>query len=129
MNTATGIEMNEELNGDGIIEIRTYSLKPGTGSSFHRCMQEQSLPLLKAANVEVLVAGPSMVDADSYLLVRGYRDQQDRRDSQDRFYASPAWREGPRAAIIACIEHSIDVILPRSAALTLNLSTTTTQHN
>jgi hypothetical protein len=31
----------------GIVEIRTYTLKPGSGAEFHRTLVEDALPMLE----------------------------------------------------------------------------------
>src|SRR6185436_1022330 len=55
-----------------IIEIRSYNLKPGTRDTFHKLFNEQALPLLKRWNIEVVSAGPSILDESSYFLIRAY---------------------------------------------------------
>ncbi|MBV1775164.1 NIPSNAP family protein [Burkholderiaceae bacterium DAT-1] len=102
---------------DGMIEIRTYQLKPGCGARFHYLVTTQSVPLLRAAGEVVLAANPSLHSDDRYILIRAYRDLAHREQSQNNFYASTAWRRGPREAIIACIENSIDVVLAGSQLL------------
>lgn len=94
-----------------ILEIRSYQLKPGTGQYFHQLMQEQSLPLLDAAGVGVVLAQPSLHSPDHYILIRRYRDQAHLQFSQEAFYGSAVWRQGPREAIISCIACSTDVII------------------
>ena len=94
-----------------ILEMRSYQLKPGTGKSFHQLMQDQSLPLLEAAGVKLVLAQPSMHSPDHYILIRRYDNLAHRQSSQDAFYASAAWRQGPRDAILACIISSTDVII------------------
>ena len=94
-----------------IVEIRSYQLKPGTGKNFHQLMYEQSLPLLEAAGVSVAFAQPSLHSLDHYILIRRYENLAHRQSSQDAFYASAAWRQGPREAVLACITSSTDVIV------------------
>jgi hypothetical protein len=74
------------------VEIRSYNLKPGTRDEFHRLMLEQSLPMLKRWNVDVVACGPSIHDDDSYYLIRAYTSLADRQESQDAFYGSAEWR-------------------------------------
>lgn len=93
------------------VEIRSYELKPGTRDAFDRLMREQALPMLQRWNVDVVGCGPSPHDADSYMLVRSYRDLDEREASQDAFYGSDEWRDGPREAILALIDHYTSVVL------------------
>ena len=86
-----------------LVEIRTYALKPGRRAAFHALLSQQSVPLLAAAKIDVVAFGQSVTDADGYFLIRAFDDESHLRASQDTFYASAAWREGPRSAVIDCI--------------------------
>ena len=94
-----------------LVEIRSYKLKPGSGARFHQLVCEESMPLLRAANVEVVAFGPSLHDPDAYFLVRAYDNIDHRRDSQEAFYSSDAWRNGLRQSIVELIEADQDVVL------------------
>src|SRR5215813_6129956 len=93
------------------LEIRSYNLKPGTRDAFHRLVVEQSWPMLKRWHVDVVVFVPSLHDADSYVLMRAYDSLEQRQKSQDDFYGSAEWRQGPREAIVALIESDASVVL------------------
>ena len=93
------------------VEIRSYRLKPGTGADFHRLVVEQSLPMLKRWNVDVVAYGPSLHDADAYYLIRAYSSLSARQESQDAFYGSVEWRQGPRDAILALIESHTSFVI------------------
>lgn len=100
-----------------IIEIRSYQLKPGTGSQFHQLLHEKSLPLLAAAGIDVVLATASLQTQDAYLLVRAFESLAHCEQSQQAFYASAAWQNGPRACILACIESSNALVLAADATL------------
>src|SRR5689334_13591951 len=70
----------------GMIEIRSYNLKPGTRNEFDRLFLQKALPLLNKWNINVVAYGPSLHDSDSYFLVRSYKNLQDRQESEDSFY-------------------------------------------
>ena len=93
------------------VEIRSYNLKPGSRDEFHRLMTEQALPMLERWRVDVVDYGPSLHDADSYFLIRAYDSLEDRQQSQDRFYGSDEWRQGPREPVLALIESYTSVVL------------------
>lgn len=99
------------------VEFRTYQLHPGTEARFDALVQRHSRPLLLQAGTQVVWAGPSLQDAQAYLLVRAYADLAELESSQAQFYASAAWREGPREAVLACIASSTSVVvqLPQAA--------------
>lgn len=93
-----------------IIEIRSYNLKAGTRTRFHRIVTEQSMPLLKQWGIDVVAYGPSLHDENSYFLIRAYLSLQERQQSQNEFYSSSEWRLGPRQSIIECIESDTSVV-------------------
>jgi hypothetical protein len=73
---------------------------------------EESIPMLERWGVDVVAFGPSLDDDDLYYLIRRYASLEELRRSQDAFYGSDEWREGPREAILALIESDISVVLP-----------------
>ena len=93
------------------VEIRSYNLKLGTRSQFHRLVVEQAVPMLHRWRVDVVAYGPSPHDADSYYLIRAYPNPEERKRSQDAFYSSAEWHQGPREAILALIETYATIVL------------------
>lgn len=94
-----------------IVEIRSYNLKPGTRDEFHRLVVHASLPMLKRWGVDVVAFGPSPHDFDSYYLIRAYAGLDERQASQDAFYGSAEWCEGPRQAIVSLIASDTSIVL------------------
>jgi hypothetical protein len=90
---------------DQFVEIRSYNLKPGARGTFHRLFVREALPMLQRWKVDVVAYGPSPHDSDSYYLVRGYSSPDQRQRSQDAFYGSNEWKQGPREAILGLIEN------------------------
>jgi hypothetical protein len=82
---------------------------------FHDLVTHSSLPLLAAAGTDVVAYGPSLHDPDAYFLIRAYESVDHLRSSQDAFYSSAAWRQGPREAIVALIERDVNAVLWLSA--------------
>jgi hypothetical protein len=93
------------------LEIRSYALTPGTRAEFHRLFMEEAMPLLKRWAVDVVAYGPSLHDENSYYLMRCYDSLAHREESENAFYGSDEWRQGPREAIIALIENYTEVVL------------------
>jgi hypothetical protein len=93
------------------LEIRSYTLKAGTRDEFDRLFLEEAMPLLKRWKVDVVAYGPSLHDENSYYLMRRYNSLAQREQSEDAFYGSDAWRQGPRAAILALIENYTEIVL------------------
>ena len=100
-----------------VIEIRTYQLHPGAAARFHQTMQQQSMALLRAAGTDVLAAGPSLENAESYMLVRAYASRAERISTQAAFYQSDAWRHGPHEAVMACIASYHTLVLEAEPSL------------
>jgi hypothetical protein len=99
-----------------ILEIRSYTLKPGTRERFHQRFERESLPMLRRAKVDVVAYGPSLADHDSYFLMRAYPSLEERQRSEDAFYGSDEWRNGPRAAVLADIDTYTTVVIRVDAA-------------
>ena len=93
------------------VEFRGYNLQPGTRAEFHRLMSEVSLPMLQRWDVDVVEFGPSLHDDTSYYLIRAYASLEERQRSQDAFYASAEWKEGPRKDILSRIESYTSAVI------------------
>ena len=103
----------------GVVEIRTYELTAGSQDAFGRLFAEQVLPMLRERGHDVVHAGPSAHAADMFILVRAYTSEQDRRASQDAFYGSDAWRNGPRSEVLWLIRGFTSGVLPITAGTLL----------
>jgi hypothetical protein len=87
-----------------ITEIRIYKLKENTAAEFYSVFKEQSLPMMKRWKVNVVDFGFSLIDKDSFHLIRNYENLAHRQESQDAFYGSDEWINGPEKAIMSCID-------------------------
>jgi hypothetical protein len=96
---------------ENIIEILTLDIKPGRRDEFHQVYVNQSLPLLKKWNFRVLAYGPSLHDDKSYYVIRAFRSLEDRQKSEDAFYNSDDWKQGPRDSIMGLVEHFAYVVV------------------
>jgi hypothetical protein len=94
-----------------LVEIRSYKLKPGSGARFHDLVVTQSMPLLDESGTDVVAFGQSVHDREAYFLIRAYDSLDHRRTSQEAFYSSGAWINGPRQSIIELIEAHWDVVV------------------
>lgn len=93
------------------VEIRSYNLKPGTRAEFHRLFVEEAFPMLKRWKVDVVAYGPSPHDQNSYYLIRRYDSLAHREQTEDAFYDSDEWRQGPREAVVALIDYYTEIVL------------------
>ncbi len=87
-----------------LIELRVYTLKPGTRSAFQDRFERQILPMLERFGIEVVRAGPSLHDEESFHLIRRFASLAERTAQLDRFYGSKEWIEQHDAAVMAMIE-------------------------
>lgn len=97
------------------VEIRAYNLRPGTRDEFHRMVVAEAEPMLRRWNVDVVAYGPSSHDNLSYFMIRAYSSLDERLRSQNAFYGSDEWRDGPRDRILALIENYTSVVLQLDA--------------
>jgi hypothetical protein len=86
-----------------IVDFRSYTLKPGRAEDFDRLMRTQAIPMLIRWGFDVVAQGLSADGDDRAYLVRAYRDLTHREVSEDIFYGSTEWLDGPREAIMDCI--------------------------
>jgi hypothetical protein len=107
----TGPPIHHENDMSHFIEIRSYSLKPGTREKFHRLFLEEAFPMLQRWNVDVVASGPSLHDPDSYFLMRRFDSLAQREESENAFYGSDEWKQGPRESIIALIDSYTEIVL------------------
>jgi len=103
-------QRNDKRIVNHLIEIRSINLKPGRREEFHRLYIEQALPLLKRWNFDVVAHGPSLHDENSYYVIRRYDSLAQREQSEDAYYSSDDWRQGPREAILALMENYTDIV-------------------
>jgi hypothetical protein len=109
---AAGTIMGMNPKDSAVVELRSYTLKPGMRSSFHQLVLDYSLPMLQRWKIAVLGYGPSLQEDSSYYLVRAYGSLEERQRSEDAFYGSDEWKKGPRASIVSRIIDYTTVIVP-----------------
>jgi hypothetical protein len=99
-----------------LVEIRAYRLRPGMRDDFHATVIERALPMVRAYGMDVVAHGPVPNDENGYFLVRSFADLAQLTAQENGFYGSPAWREGPREALMSRIEAYVDTLLWLSPA-------------
>jgi hypothetical protein len=97
--------MASPATSEKVIEILILDIKPGRRDEFHRVYETQSLPLLKKWKFNLVAHGPSLHDANSYYVIRAFKSLGEREQSEDAFYSSDDWRQGPREAIMGLVDH------------------------
>lgn len=92
-----------------LVEIRTYRLKPGCAERFVAAFQ-RALPLVGEA-MDVVAFGRSDHEHESFHLIRAYRDRVQLEGQQDAFYSSAAWHNGPREALLECLDDYLNTLI------------------
>jgi ketosteroid isomerase-like protein len=112
-----------------VVEIRSYNLKPGTRDHFQKLFLEQAHPMLQRVQMDVVGYGPSMHDETSWFLMRSFESIGERQRSEDAFYGSAEWRDGPRDAILELIESYTTVVVELDEATIAGLRTRNAERN
>lgn len=97
------------------VEIRSYKLHAGHGPAFERVFRERAEPMVRAYGMDVVAFGKSAHDDNAYYLVRAFDSVAHLTHSEDAFYGSEAWRNGPREELLSHIESYQDTVLELSA--------------
>ncbi len=94
-----------------MIEIRTYTLHPGAMDEYARLFEEEAAPMLVRHGIDVVAYGSSIGDPVGFYLMRAFDNLEHRKRSEDAFYGSTEWRDGPRESVIALIDSYLDLVL------------------
>ena len=97
--------MEAPAKQDQVLEILTLDIKPGRREEFHQLYVTEALPLLRKWHFLVVAHGPSLHDENSYYVVRLFKTLEERKASEDAYYSSKDWKNGPRSAILGLVEH------------------------
>lgn len=105
------------MSANQILELRVYTLHPGMRDAFDARFHDEVLPMLVAHGIDVVVAAPSLHDADSYCLLRAYPSIGARQAALDTFYGSEAWLSRHDEAVMAMIASYSTVVLDAAPPL------------
>jgi len=92
------------MKTDGLIELRVYTLNPGTRAAFQQRFSEQILPMLQRHGITVVHAGPSAHDDNSFCLIRAFPSLDTRERQLAEFYGSEEWLTRHEEAVMAMID-------------------------
>lgn len=87
-----------------ITEVRIYKLKENVSEKFNKIFIEQSLKMMERWKINVVDYGFSLIDKESFYLIRNYESIEQRKVSQDAFYGSEEWISGPEKELMSCID-------------------------
>jgi len=87
-----------------IIEMRTYTTKPGRRAEFLKIFCEKSMPAHAEIGMSILGPFLSLEDEDTFFFMRGFPDLASREPMKARFYESPLWRKELEALLMPMLE-------------------------
>lgn len=93
-----------------MLEIRTYRIREGERDEFGR-RASAVVPMLQRYGIDVVGHGPSIEDAEHYVLLRSFASLDERDEQEGAFYEGDEWLSGPREGILELIETYHTVVL------------------
>ena len=94
-----------------LIEVRTYRLKPDCAGRFVNAVRV-ALPLVRShGGMDVVAFGRSDHEEESFFLIRAFDSREQLVAQQDAFYGSEEWRQGPRQALVDCLDTYLNTLL------------------
>jgi len=102
-----------------LLEIRLFTLLPGTRVEFDRISREGTIPLMRRCGITVLTFGPCLNDDNGYLLMRSFPSERARVELAEAFYASPEWTDRYEARVTAMITDYRTAVVPATAGARL----------
>jgi hypothetical protein len=105
-----------------IVELRQYTLHPGTRDGFTSLFEREFVESQEALGMTVIGQFHDLDDPDRFVWMRGFADMEARRAGLTAFYGGEIW-QAHRAAANASILDSDNVLLLRQAAPGTGLAT------
>lgn len=97
-----------------VIELRQYTLKPGTRDTLIELFEREFVETQEELGMDVIGTFHDAGDPDRFVWLRGYANMETRRRALNTFYAGPVWK-AHRDAAVATMVDTDDVLLLRPA--------------
>jgi hypothetical protein len=107
--------MSESL----LLEIRIFTVHPGTRAEFDRISREGTIPLMRQQGINVVAHGPSPNNDDGYHLLRAFRSEEERVALSQSLYTTEEWKanyDAPVTAMIADYRTTVITTTPEVVA-------------
>jgi quinol monooxygenase YgiN len=101
-------------NEPSVVELRRYTLHPGTRETLVTLFERELVETQEAAGMSLLGWFRDLDDPDAFVWLRGFADMPSRADALTAFYRGPVWA-AHRDAANATMVDSDDVLLLRPA--------------
>jgi hypothetical protein len=82
----------------GVVELRRYTLKPGTRETLVELFDREFVESQEALGMAILGTFRDLDDPDQFVWIRGFEDLAARAPALQAFYSGPVWREHSAAA-------------------------------
>jgi hypothetical protein len=93
-----------------LVEMRTYTLKPGCRARFLEIFCTKSMPAHAEIGMRILGPFLSLEDEDTFFFMRGFPDLQSREPMKAKFYEGALWKQELESVLMPMIE-KYDVVL------------------
>lgn len=100
-----------------LLEIRLFTLHPGTRAEFFRISQEGTIPMMRRMGINVVAHGPSLNNDNGYFLLRAFRSEEERVKLSQALYATPEWESTYDAPVTAMIADYETAVMPTTHRL------------
>ena len=87
-----------------LVELRTYKTKPGKRDQFIQIFREKARPAQEQAGIRILGEFCSLEDADTFIWLRAFDNNEMREKLLNAFYASDYWLNELRAQIVPLLD-------------------------
>lgn len=99
-------------NEHWLLEIRLFTLRPGTREEFDRISRDGTIPLMRALGINVIAHGPSRNNENGYFLIRAFPSEAERVERSQAVYLTQEWEQKYDAAITGMIDDYDTTVLP-----------------
>jgi hypothetical protein len=87
-----------------IVEMRTYTTKPGLRERFVEIFTARSVPEHAKLGMPILGPFPSVEHADVFFFMRGFPDLKSRDALKARFYEGKLWKDELEAVLLPMLD-------------------------
>jgi hypothetical protein len=87
-----------------IVEMRTYTTKPGLREQFLEIFCARSIPEHSKIGMPILGPFRSVEHADVFFFMRGFPDLESRDSLKARFYEGPLWKNELEGALLPMLD-------------------------
>jgi hypothetical protein len=95
----------------GVIEVRTYKIRPGQRDQIMELLRSRLFPLHQEIGIRVLGPFPSAEDQDTLVWLRAFPDAASRDSMTKTLYGGPAWKDELEQLILPSItDHHVALV-------------------